>query len=123
MVTGFRRGRTIGVPTANLQTGDQLVPADGVYVGRCDVDGTTYPAAVSIGTLPTFTEGARQIEAHLVGYSGDLYGRRLRVEFVDWVREQMKFNGIDALKTQLSRDIELVAARFTEDPARELAGV
>ena len=57
---GFERGRKIGVPTANLQCDDQLIPGDGVYVGRCEVAGRMYPAAVSIGTQPTFAERRRQ---------------------------------------------------------------
>ena len=79
VVSGFQRGRTIGVPTANLKT-EQLVPGDGVYSGRSHIGGRTYPAAVSIGTLPTFDDGRRQIEAHLIGFSGDLYGQTLQVE-------------------------------------------
>jgi len=104
---GYQRGRTIGVPTANLRADQQLVPGDGVYVGRCDVAGVTYPAAVSIGTMVTFgSENRRQIEAHLIGFTGDLYGHDLRVELVDWLRDQRKFAGVDALKSQLARDVE-----------------
>jgi riboflavin kinase/FMN adenylyltransferase len=113
VVEGFRRGRTIGVPTANLRIEDQLVPMEGVYAGRTEVDGKTYPAAVSIGHLPTFGSGVFQIEAHLIGFEGDLYGRRLRLEFVDWVRDQQKFPGVEALKAQLRQDI-----RAAEDLAR-----
>jgi riboflavin kinase/FMN adenylyltransferase len=106
VIKGFQRGRTIGVPTANLDCGQQLLPAEGVYVGGCTVDGTRYPAAVSIGTLPTFDDGKLQFEVHLIGYSGDLYGRTLQVELIDWIREQWKFPGIDALKDRLKIDIE-----------------
>jgi len=104
---GHQRGRTIGVPTANLNVDQQMIPGDGVYAGTCEVDGKIYPAAVSLGTMPTFGGGnKRQIEAHLIGFQGDLYGRDLRVELIDWLREQRKFNGVDALKAQLSRDIK-----------------
>ena len=105
VVMGHQRGRTIGVPTANLRVTDQLVPIDGVYAGRSAIDGKTYAAAVSIGTMPTFGENERQVEAHLIGYAGDLYGRVIEVELVDWIREQWKFPGLDALKSQLRRDI------------------
>src|SRR5262245_51990889 len=71
VIRGHGRGRTIGVPTMNLDVRDQLVPAEGVYVGRCTIDSKTYPAAVSIGTTPTFGDGRLQIEAHLIGFSGD----------------------------------------------------
>jgi len=93
VVKGHQRGRTIGVPTANLRCDDQLVPADGVYAGRVCVDGRTYAAAISIGSMPTFGENTRQVEAHLVGFDGDLYDRVIQVELADWVREQMKYPG------------------------------
>ena len=111
VVKGFQRGRTIGVPTANLDCGEQLVPAEGVYVGRCAVGGTTYPAAVSIGRLPTFGDDRLQFEAHLVGYDGDLYGRAVDVDLLDWVRDQRKFHSVDDLKRRLSVDIAHVVAR------------
>jgi len=111
VVKGHQRGRTIGIPTANLRVTDQLVPPDGVYAGRVTVGGKTYAAAVSIGTMPTFGENARQVEAYLIGFDGDLYGRTLEVELVDWVREQWKFTSIDALKAQMRRDIAYAVER------------
>lgn len=120
VVRGHQRGRTIGVPTANLDCLDQLIPADGVYAGRCDVDGTTYPVALSIGTMPTFGDNRRQVEAHLLGFSGDLYGQHLRVEITDWVRDQLKFAGVESLKAQMARDIAYCAERHTLDPGREI---
>src|SRR5688500_5097722 len=72
VVKGHQRGRTIGVPTANLDVNEQLIPGDGVYVGRGTVGAAAFPAAVSIGTMPTFGENRRQVEAHLIGFSGDL---------------------------------------------------
>ena len=105
VVRGFGRGRQLGVPTANLKCDDQLIPADGVYAGRCAIDGKSYPAAVSIGSLPTFEERKFQVEVHLIGFAGDLYGRAIDVELVDWVREQWKFPGVDALRAQIARDL------------------
>ena len=111
VVRGHQRGRTIGVPTANLRmAGGVMVPGDGVYAGCCAIGGRTYAAAVSIGTLPTFGRDlARQVEAHLLDFSGDLYGKTVRVELLDWVREQLRFNGVDALKAQIARDLAAVA--------------
>jgi riboflavin kinase/FMN adenylyltransferase len=106
VIEGHKRGQKLGVPTANLDCGDQLVLADGVYAGRCSVAGRSYSAAISIGTLPTFGDYARQVEVHLIGFSGNLYGQTLRVEFLDWLRDQRKFPGIDALKQQLNKDIQ-----------------
>jgi riboflavin kinase/FMN adenylyltransferase len=111
VVGGHRRGRTLGVPTANLRIIDQVVPADGVYSGRSTVDGASYAAAVSIGTLPTFDETARQIEAHLIGFDGDLYGRTLRVELTDWLREQRKYSDVEALVRQIRQDLKDTLAR------------
>jgi riboflavin kinase/FMN adenylyltransferase len=112
VVKGHQRGRTIGVPTANLACDAQLIPADGVYASRCRVEGRDYPVALSIGTMPTFGENARQVEAHLIGFDGDLYGRVLRVEVLDWLREQRKLPGIEALKAQLAKDIGAAVERF-----------
>jgi riboflavin kinase/FMN adenylyltransferase len=111
VVRGFGRGRQLGVPTANLQCDEQLIPADGVYAGRCAIDGKTHATAVSIGSLPTFEQRKFQVEAHLIGYDGDLYGRSVEVELIDWVREQWKFRGVEPLKAQIARDIEIVRER------------
>ena len=105
VVQGFQRGRTIGVPTANLDCGDQLVPADGVYAGECTAGGRDFAVALSVGTAPTFAQGRYQIEAHLIGYSGDLYGQSLTLRVTRWLRDQCKFPSLDLLKEQLSRDI------------------
>ena len=112
VIEGHKRGQKIGVPTANLDCGDQLIPADGVYAGRCTHAGKTYSAAISIGTLPTFGEYARQVEVHLINFAGNLYGQTLRVEILDWLRDQRKFVGINALKNQLHKDISLTLSRY-----------
>jgi riboflavin kinase/FMN adenylyltransferase len=111
VIHGNHRGRTIGVPTANLKCEDVLIPADGVYAGRCTIDGKPHAAAVSIGTNPTFRDRQRSVEAHLIGFSGDLYGRTIRVELLDWLRDQWKYDGVEPLKKQLSRDLEETLAR------------
>lgn len=111
VVAGFQRGRTIGVPTANLRVEDQLVPGPGVYAGTARVEGRAYPVALSMGTLPTFGESHPQVEAHLVGFDGDLYGQTLRVEIHDWVRGQTRFPGVEQLKRQLERDLLDIRAR------------
>jgi len=120
VVKGCQRGREIGVPTANLQCADQLVPGEGVYAGRCRLGAAVYPAALSIGTMPTFGGDQRQIEAYLVGFSGDLYGQTLRVELLDWVRDQRKFEGAAALKVQLDWDIEAVGHRNAMEAGRDV---
>lgn len=122
VIQGHQRGRTIGVPTANLDCAEQLVPAPGVYAARTTVGGTTYAVALSIGTMPTFGDDhRRQVEAHLIGFDGDLYGQTLRLELLDWLRDQQKFASLDALKAQLSRDIATAATRHTLDAGRPVA--
>jgi riboflavin kinase/FMN adenylyltransferase len=121
VIKGFGRGAKIGIPTANLQCLDQLIPADGVYAARCDVDGIAYPIALSIGTMPTFGSHDRQIEAHLIGFAGDLYGRQIRLEILDWLRDQRKFPSVQALKDQLAADIATSAARAGMDAQRQIA--
>jgi riboflavin kinase/FMN adenylyltransferase len=121
IIEGHRRGREIGIPTANLSIHNQHIPADAVYAGRCLVDETAWPAAVSIGNLPTFGDSDRQIEAHLIGFTGDLYGRELRVELLDWLREQRRYDGIAPLKTQIALDIAETLARQNDPIARSIA--
>jgi riboflavin kinase/FMN adenylyltransferase len=124
VVKGYQRGRTIGVPTANLDCGEQLIPAEGVYAGRCALDGKVYPAAVSIGRMETFGDKLRrQIEAHLVGFEGDLYDRTIRVELLDWLREQRKYGQIEAMMVQIRRDIEQTVERAGSSPAAEIARI
>ena len=106
---GDRRGRTIGFPTANIPTTTDLqVPADGVYAAwYIKEDGKQYPAAVNIGKRPTFYDDADRslIEAHLIGFRGDLYGESAKVRFVRRLRGERKFEGIEALKEQLVKDV------------------
>jgi riboflavin kinase/FMN adenylyltransferase len=123
VVEGHRRGAKLGVPTANLCCIDQLIPADGVYAGRTLVDGKTYSAAVSIGKAPTFGDEQRQVEAHLIGFSGDLYGRTMQLELLDWIRDQMRFPGIEKLKEQIARDVAQTSSLGDRNPSRAIARV
>lgn len=106
VVTGARRGRTIGFPTANLGEVTTLLPGNGVYAVRALVEGGTHPAAANIGPNPTFGEDARKIEVHLIGFAGDLYGKEVTVEFVSRLRETKPFKGVSELAEQLKCDIE-----------------
>jgi len=106
---GDQRGRTIGFPTANVQVDSAIcLPADGVYAALVTLaDGTRHAAAVNLGRRPTFHEHADHslLEAHLLDFSGDLYGQRLRVAFRAFLRGERKFSGVDELKSQLALDI------------------
>lgn len=108
VVEGLRRGRTIGFPTANVAVADLLVPADGVYSGRAIVGHDAYAAAISIGNAPTFADGRHQVEVYLLDFTGDLYGRTIRVEFARFLRPQRKFDSVEALKAQLALDVASV---------------
>lgn len=102
---GAERGRTLGFPTANLERIETLLPPAGVYAGRAMVSNRSYPIALNIGPNPTFGEQVQKIEAHLIGYSGDLYDQVLKIELLEFLRGVVTFTGVDALKSQLQNDI------------------
>jgi riboflavin kinase / FMN adenylyltransferase len=113
VVRGDGRGRTIGVPTANLAPEEQILPANGVYAARCRTGaGAWHAAAVNVGERPTFGGGRVRLEAHLLDFEGDLYGAQLRVAFHERLRGEQRFDGKDALVAQIRRDIEAVRARL-----------
>lgn len=113
VVQGDQRGRTIGFPTANVAVPRHMcLPADAVYAAfYLRPDGTRYPAAVNIGKRPTFYQDAEHslVEAHLIDFDDDLYGETAVVQFVELIRSEQRFDGIDALKAQLQRDVALAA--------------
>jgi len=114
VVRGEERGQTLGFPTANLTVNEhRALPADGVYVARAILEGRALPAVSYIGPRPTFGPGQRVLETYLLDFSGKLYGRELRVELVDYLRGDVKFDSIDALKEQIARDV--AAARQALD--------
>jgi riboflavin kinase/FMN adenylyltransferase len=108
---GAKRGRTLGFPTANLESVATLLPGDGVYAARASVEGRVYPAAVNIGPNPTFAETARKIEAHLIDFNGDLYGREISLAFLDRLRSLRKFESPADLMAQLRDDVSATRAR------------
>ena len=107
VVHGDSRGQTIGFPTANITMPDCLVrPATGVYAVRCEVEGSQYLGVSNVGTRPTFGGGDETIEVHLLDTDTDLYGRTMRVRFIDRLRSEQQFSSVDALVTQIELDIE-----------------
>ncbi|MCD0445188.1 bifunctional riboflavin kinase/FAD synthetase [Glycomyces sp. A-F 0318] len=107
VVHGAGRGGTaLGFPTANLATApNTAIPADGVYAGWCHRDSHRHPAAISVGTNPTFEGGERTVEAYLLDFSGDLYGERVRLDFTARLRGQVAFDGIEPLVRQIETDV------------------
>jgi riboflavin kinase/FMN adenylyltransferase len=111
VVEGDARGRQLGMPTANLETHpDVVVPAVGIYAARARLDdGQEVPAAVSIGVRPTFEEaGDQRVEAYLIGFDGDLYGRRMQISFLDRLRDEERFDSAEELAAQMQKDVEQV---------------
>jgi riboflavin kinase/FMN adenylyltransferase len=111
--TGAARGRQLGFPTANIRPDPQrALPADGVYAAVVPVDGVEYRAVANLGSRPTFKEGERLLEVHLLDTKQDLYGRCLDVDFVARLRDTQRFDSIDALRAQIARDAD--AARTVD---------
>lgn len=109
VVSGDRRGRELGMPTANLDHGEFVLPADGIYAGTaCDSSGRMHRAAISVGTKPTFEETPRVCEVHLVDHEGpvDDYDWAISVRFEHWLRDQVAYDGVEPLLEQLQRDLE-----------------
>ncbi len=105
---GRQLGRELGFPTANLDVGGELSAADGVYRSRAEVDGRWYAAMSNLGCNPSVGGRQRRLETHLFGFSGELYGRRLRVELLERIRGEQRFATLEELRAQLERDRETV---------------
>jgi riboflavin kinase/FMN adenylyltransferase len=103
---GDKRGRTIGFPTANVALGEHLRPRFGVYAVRALVGGEWLNGVANLGKRPTVGKLQENFEVHLFDFAGDLYGQVLRVAIVDFIRPEMKFAGLDALKAQIAADGE-----------------
>lgn len=103
---GAARGGRLGFPTANVAGIDTLLPAPGVYAGRAITDGNQWPAAINLGSNPTFGEQACKVEVHLIGFAGALYGRPLEVDFLARLRDIRPFASVDELKGQVAKDVE-----------------
>ena len=113
VVQGDQRGRTIGFPTANLSTENELLPPHGVYATTATVEGLVYPSVTNIGVRPTVDQSGRvSIETHLFNVDRNLYGARMRVGFVQRLRDERTFESLDALKTQIQADSDRARVLF-----------
>ena len=109
VVAGQGQGRRLTYPTVNINPGEQIVPADGVYAGRGELGGREYLAAISIGNKPTLGPAARRVvEAHLLDAQGDFYEQAITLRFVRRMRDQRRFEGPEALKAQITKDTQHV---------------
>ncbi|MGH7940984.1 MAG: bifunctional riboflavin kinase/FAD synthetase [Limisphaerales bacterium] len=112
VVQGDKRGRDLGFPTANLDVTGLVLPPNGVYSAITRVDRRLYRVALNIGVRPTLLSERRlQVEAHLLDFDGDLYGRELEIEIGDRLRQEKKFRSLDELKEQIARDVGAVRGR------------
>lgn len=112
VMKGDQRGKTLGFPTANLVPDpEQALPPDGVYTTRAFVNETAYPAVTNIGVRPTFDDGKRIVEVHILDFEErELYGHEIRIELVHRLRGEVRFSGADELKAQMQRDVEQTRA-------------
>lgn len=103
---GKKVGRSIGFPTANLQMIEtyKLIPADGVYAVRVQIQGLTYDGMMNIGFRPTVDGSTRQVEVHMFDFDQLIYGEKVNVLVIERIRDEIKFNGVEALKAQLEKD-------------------
>ncbi len=114
VVEGRRRGREIGFPTANLHTANELIPPHGVYATTLTVDGIIHAALTNIGSNPTFGDSDRTtIETYVLRFDGDLYGRDVRLGFVQRLRDERRFDDVDGLKAQIEADRRRAERLFT----------
>jgi riboflavin kinase/FMN adenylyltransferase len=120
VVKGKQLGRTIGYPTANIEVGDsyKLIPADGIYAVRVDLEGSIYQGMMSIGMNPTVNGTMRTIEVNILNFEKDIYDKRVKICFVQRIRNEQKFAGLEELKKQLHRD-KLETLRIFETSAPE----
>ena len=110
VIPGQKLGRTLGVPTANIALEPINRLKHGVYAVRASVDGRTFDGVASFGVRPTVDNGAPLLETYLFDFDGDLYGREMRVEFIARIRDELKFDSLDALKAEMARDMERARA-------------
>jgi len=116
VITSDKRGRVLGFPTANLDIKpQQALPGNGIYATITQVDGKQFPSATNIGIRPTFGEGEKTVETHLLNYKGDLYGKDIRLEFVQKLRDEQRFPSSEELKVQIEKDVREVEAILAKD--------
>ncbi len=113
--SGYKFGRTIGAPTINMRFPEGvLVPRHGVYAARAYLPEGTYQAVTNVGVRPTVSGGERvSVESYILDFDGDLYGREVRVDFYRFLREEHRFDAVEALKAQIQRDAEATRAYFS----------
>ena len=106
---GLQNGTKMGFPTANIGYDEhKLLPSDGVYKGRIEIDGKIHKACINIGKNPTFSAEIRTVEVHIPNFDDDIYGKVVRVEFLEKIRDEIKFSSVEELIEQIKTDVECV---------------
>ena len=104
VIRGYQRGREIGIPTANIEPGKELLPANGVYAVVVDLEGVRHAGVLNVGFNPTFSNEKLSVEVHIMNFDGELYGKGLTVSFIERIRSEMKFESPQKLVDQILRD-------------------
>lgn len=123
VVEGARRGRELGFPTANLVPEvDRALPADGVYAVGIDLDSRSLRGVANLGSRPTFDEGQRLLETHVLDFDEDLYGAEVRISFLERLRGVQRFGSVVELRRQIERDVEMARSLFERERAELSTG-
>jgi riboflavin kinase/FMN adenylyltransferase len=120
--SGAKRGTGLGFPTANIPLAPGTALAHGIYAVRVHADGSRHAGAAYLGTRPTFDDGAPVLEVFLFDFDGDLYGRGIDVEFIDFLRPDRRFDGAASLQAQMQRDCDRAREVLAQAPAQPVAG-
>ena len=115
VICGKRLGRELGFPTANqvFEPCADTVPL-GIYVAVAEIDGIRYPAVSNVGTRPTVNGDGVNCESHIIGFSGDIYGKRIKTTLLRRIREEMRFSSLEELRLQIQKDVSCAAAFFKD---------
>ena len=109
-----RGGKLLGCPTANINLQDELCPKNGIYAVTVDWQGSCYKGVANIGYSPTFDDQRFTVEVHILDFDGDLYGEKIRVNFIERIRDEIKFNDISELSEQIQKDIQAAGRILSE---------
>ena len=111
VIKGKSRGKSIGFPTANIQTNNEIAPS-GVFVTSVSINATTFPSLTNVGISPTFDQQEANIESYIINFNQDLYGEKIKIDFLKKIRDEMKFTTPEKLSSQIKKDLEAAKAYF-----------
>ncbi|OGQ72733.1 MAG: riboflavin biosynthesis protein RibF [Deltaproteobacteria bacterium RIFCSPLOWO2_12_FULL_60_16] len=120
---GHQRGRQLGFPTANIAPRTEVLPLDGIYATFLEADDRLWPSVTNIGVNPTFGEGPRTVESYVFDFADDLYGRTVKLFFVQRLREEQKFSSAETLVEQMREDVRRAQEVLSQTPKPEKAGL